>query len=407
MDYKKKLIEVALPLEAISRAASGEKSIHTGHIANLHTWWSRKPLSASRAVLFASLIDDPSNYLNEAEADRDRQKLLANVERIASWEATNDSILLEEAKQAILQSTGGAPPTFVDPFCGGGSIPLEAQRLGLSVHAADLNPVAVLLTKAITEIAPQLLGRRPVHPHAGHLLGPSGASGFPNFEGFVSDVKEYGKWVLQMAQSRIGKYFPPLDLPKDPEGKQRPIIAWLWTRTVVCPNPACRGVTPLVNKFWLSTHKGNEAWIEPAVNRIDKRFVFKVNRGKGSPQNGTINRTGATCLFCGGPISFAHIREQGRVENLSYRLLAMVSEGSSGRIYLPPDDDQEELALNITPEWVPETNLPSRALGFRVQNYGIARHRDLFMPRQLLALGTFSDLGTASSNRSVAGFTRR
>lgn len=389
MTYRKKLIEVALPLEAISKGAAKEKSVHTGHIANLHTWWSRKPLTTSRAVLFASLVDDPGNDLPSDQAEQARDKMLHLLEQIAEWEATNNEELIQKATKEILRSAGGTLPCFVDPFCGGGSIPLEAQRLGLRVHASDLNPVAVLLTKALIEIAPHLISHPPVHPKS--QINLEGIK-CQDLDGFINDVRSYGEWMQQEAKHMIGALYPPVKLPKQYGGGQAPVVAWLWNRTTICPNPACRGPAPLVNKFWLSTHRGNEAWINPKPGRNSKTITYEVQRGPGNPPKGTVDRSGAKCLFCNEPISFGYIREQGQIGRLSYRLLAIVSDGPKGRIYLPPSEEHTEVAFSAKPEWMLETELPQKALGFRVQRYGMTKHSDLFTSRQLLALTTFSEL---------------
>src|SRR5437016_10593236 len=201
MNYRKKLIEVALPLEAINREAAREKSIRHGHPSTLHLWWARRPLAACRAVLFAQLVDDPSShpeqFLTEEAQERERQRLFRIIEELVKWENSTNEQVLERARAKIRRSCGGNPPPVLDPFCGGGSIPLEAQRLGLEAHASDLNPVAVLITKALIEIPPKFAGRPPVNPEARHrLLSPppglgegAGEGAWPGATGLAEDVR--------------------------------------------------------------------------------------------------------------------------------------------------------------------------------------------------------------------------
>src|SRR5579884_2844202 len=214
---KKKLIEVALPLEAINKASAKEKAIRHGHPSTLHLWWSRKPLSTCRAVLFASLVDDPSSHPDqfptEEHQERERQRLFDIIERLVPWENVNNQAVLNEAKAEILKSTGGNPPAIYDPFCGGGSIPLEAQRLGLEVHASDLNPVAVLITKALIEIPPRFAGQPPVNPEARRKIGH--ADGWRGAQGLAEDVRYYGKWMRDEAERRIGHLYPKVKLPPE------------------------------------------------------------------------------------------------------------------------------------------------------------------------------------------------
>ncbi len=253
-----KLIEVALPLEAINRESAREKSIRHGHPSTLHLWWARRPLAACRAMLFAQLVDDPSArpdlYPTEADQMVKRKELFDLIERLVVWENANDTALLEEARREILASTGGSPPAILDPFAGGGSIPLEAQRLGLEAHASDLNPVAVLINKALIEIPPKWAGQPPVFPGAAE----SRLGGWPGATGLAEDIRRYGQWMRDEAERRIGDLYPKAILPG---GTTAPVIAWLWTRTVTCPNPACGITMPLVRSFWLSKARAKEAYL--------------------------------------------------------------------------------------------------------------------------------------------------
>jgi putative DNA methylase len=384
--YKRKLIEVALPLEAINREAAREKSIRHGHPSTLHLWWARRPLAACRAVLFAQLVDDPSSRPEEfptvEEQDAERQRLFALLEELVKWKNSTNETVLRTARAEIRRSCGDNPPPIVDPFCGGGSIPLEAQRLGLEAHASDLNPVAVLITKALIEIPPKWAGRPPVHPDAGGRTTWTGA------QGLAEDVRRYGAWMRDEAERRIGHLYPEATLPN---GTKATVIAWLWARTVTCPNPACGATMPLARSFWLGKKKGKEAWVRPVVE--GRAVRFEIGRGPQGPSlEGTVGRTGAVCLVCSSPVPLTHIRAEGKAGRMSSQLMAVVALGQRERVYLPPTGEHVRAADVPLPPDVPDTELPKQALGFRVQGYGMTRHADLFTNRQLVALTTFSDL---------------
>jgi putative DNA methylase len=387
---KKKLIEVALPLEAINKESAREKSIRHGHPSTLHLWWARRPLAACRAVLFASLVDDPSSlpeqFPTEADQDKERQRLFRLIEKLVLWENSNNRAVLDEAHAEILKSTGGNPPPIYDPFCGGGSIPLEAQRLGLEAHGSDLNPVAVLITKALIEIPPKFAGQPPVNPVAKAKM--SGKGMWTGARGLADDVRYYGQWMRDRAFERIGHLYPKVKLPN---GDEATVIAWLWARTVQCPNPACGAQMPLVRSFALSTKPGKKAWVDPVIDHAAKRVRFEVRESEGAPE-GTVNRKGARCLACGTAVPFDHVRAEGRAGRMSAQMMAVVAQGQRERFYLPPIAEHEAIAVSAEPFGVPETDLPLQALGFRVQLYGMTHHRDLFTQRQLVALTTFSDL---------------
>jgi putative DNA methylase len=414
MSYRKKLIEVALPLDTISKASSEEKMIHTGLPSNLHSWWSRKPLAASRAVLFAQIVDDPSSWpedfptLEAQEAERSR--LFSVIENLIKHEAMTNNSILHMAKVEIARSTARAQgiylpqnltsdqvtdalqryaPSMLDPFGGGGSIPLEGQRLGLQANASDLNPVAVLINKALIELPPLIVGHPPVNPEASKALAEGKWQGI---QGLAHDVRYYGQWMRDEAQQHVGHLYPKIALPKEYGGGEAEVIAWLWARTVTCSNPACRAQMPLVNKFWVSTHKGNEAWVEPIVDRETGTIQFTIRTGAGNPLAGTVNQSGATCLACGASALLDYIRVEGQADRMGYQMMAIVVDGPKGRIYLPPDNFHVKIAADAHPSWVPDTDMPAQALGFRVQRYGIIKHRHLFTSRQLDVLSTFSDL---------------
>lgn len=391
-NIRRKLIEVALPLEAISRESAREKSIRVGHPSTLHLWWSRKPLATCRAVLFASLIDDPSSnpdkFPTEDAQNAERDRLFSLIEDLIKWENINNEALWAAVRSEIISHTNGNPPVILDPFCGGGSVPLEAVRLGLDAHGSDLNPVAVLLTKALIEI-PQRFAKKPAITGSGKLP-LSGA--MVGAAGLASDVLAYGDWIREEAFKRIGHLYPKIRVNQEQGNHEAVVIAWLWLRTLVCPNPACGILMPLTNKFALSTKKGSECWVEPTIDSKRKRVDYKIKRGPGKIPGGTVNRKGAVCVACQTPVAFDHIRSEGRQGKLGTQLMAIVAEGSKGRIYLEPDAQHEEIAVNAPVSGAPDTDLPDQALGFRVQRYGFRSHSSLFTARQLVVLTTLSDL---------------
>jgi putative DNA methylase len=395
MTYRKKLIEVALPLDAINKASAKEKSIRHGHPSTLHLWWARRPLAACRAVLFASLVDDPSEhpelFPTEEAQEQERERLFRLIEQLVLWENSNNEDVLQKAQAEILKSTGGNPPPVLDPFAGGGSIPLEAQRLGLQAYASDLNPVAVLINKALIEIPPKFAGRPPVNPEAQHSLMGSDWHGA---RGLADDIRYYGKWMRNEAEKRIGYLYPKVTLPKEYGGGEATVIAWLWARTVTCPNPACGVKMPLVHSFYVSKKKGKEVWVEPhvdySVTPPDIRFI--VTTGKGKPQDGTVNRQGARCIACGTPIGLDYMRSAGKTEQIGTQLMAIVAEGQHRRVYLSPNEDQINVAIREKSGWIPEQSLPDNPRWFSPPLYGLSTYGDLFTARQLVALTTFSDL---------------
>lgn len=387
-----KLIEVALPLDVINREAAREKSIRHGHPSTLHLWWARRPLAACRAVLFAQLVDDPSahpdEFPTEADQDRERQRLFGIMERLVPWESSVDSRTLNEARAEIFKCYPQGLPSIVDPFSGGGSIPLEAQRLGLDVHASDLNPVAVLITKALIELPPKFLNRSAVHPDDGTLLRGKAVS--HGAEGLADDVRYYGMWMRSEAQRRIGHLYPKVSVSTE---QSATAIAWIWCRTITCPNPACQSTMPLVRSFWLGKKKGKEAWVDATVDQEGKRVRFTIGHSPTGPRtDGTVGRTGARCLACAGAVPLEYIRHEAQRGQMGEKLMAVVAQGDRGRTYVAPTDDQEAIASVPRPHDAPDSELPDRALGFRVQAYGMTHHADLFSNRQLTALCTLSDL---------------
>jgi len=581
----RKLIEVALPLDDINAASAREKSIRHGHPSTLHLWWARRPLAACRAVLFASLIDDPdqegvpAELLKEIDAlpapelpdwrelplaEQRRQRLFRFIKLLVQWESSNDERVLATARRLIHAATGGNPPPVYDPFAGGGSIPLEAQRLGLEAHASDLNPVAVLINKALIEIPPKFAGMPPVNPesrkkeignsggadalqgahrvaegdgdgsgslspgsapasrgdlrdalsnHTGsgvdpsqyrrglgarvgagegavsryspglpggvgdpahpvpgselvsgtrdphptrrdersgphaHHYAPQEESGVGNSkeqiedskalsqtpisyllpptsykgaQGLAADVRYYGKWMRDEAEQRIGHLYPKVQVVQEADGSYRhatpaeiqnpkskiqnlTVIAWLWARTVTCPNPACGATMPLVRSFVLSAKKGKETWVDFRLPSLDfgllderPRVRFEVKSKTQNPQSkipeGTVGRKGARCVCCGAPVSLDHVRAEGRAGRMGAQMLAIVAEGARGRIYLPPSEAHERVAASAEPAWAPEAELVYNPRYLTPPNYGFDTFAKLFTPRQLVALTTFSDL---------------
>lgn len=406
MPYRKKLIEVALPLEAINAASAREKSIRHGHPSTLHLWWARRPLAACRAVLFASIVDDPSScpeeFPIEEAQEKERQRLFGIIERLVLWENTNNEQVLSEARQEILKATDGHPPPVLDPFCGGGSIPLEAQRLGLEAHASDLNPVAVLITKALIEIPPKFAGMPPVNPEA-RKKNQTKIEGlnWPGATGLAEDVRYYGKWMRDEAEKRIGHLYPKAKLP---DGCEATVIAWLWARTVKCPNPACGAMMPLVKTFALSTKKGKEAWLEPLLDCTSNppKINFTAKNGQGKPPEPPKIGRGAKfqCLACGQVAPEHHIKAEGMAGRMSAKLMAIVVEGTGRRSYLSPIEEHERVANEANPNWRPEYKLSDDRRAIYCPLYGLDTFDKLFTSRQLLAITTISNLIDEARNRA-------
>ncbi|MEV6098673.1 DUF1156 domain-containing protein [Nocardia sp. NPDC051981] len=400
---KRKLIEVGIPLKTINEEAAHEKSVpRKGHPATMHLWWARRPLAAARGLLFAQLVDDPSShpekFPSEEAITAERARLHELIEDLVVWENSNDERILAQARHEILQSTNGNPPPLLDPFAGGGTIPLEAQRLGLEARASDLNPVAVLINKALIEIPPRFSGRPPVHPD---VAKEQLESSWPRATGLAEDVRRYGQWMRDEAEKRIGKLYPKATLPN---GSQATVIAWLWARTVTCPNPACGIAMPLLRTWWLAKGKGKESYIVPTV--VDGKVSFTIGHDpKAAPTSdldGTVGRSGATCIGCGAAVELKYIRAEGKAERMGEQLVATIAEGDRKRIYLAPTAEHEAAALVERPDAPAEGALPAEALGFRVQAYGFKDFSDLFSPRQLTALTTFSDLITVARDRVLS-----
>ena len=468
MQIKKKLIEVALPLDAINKASVREKSIRHGHPSTLHLWWARRPLATARAVIFAQMVDDPSGYvdvllsdtkkrrdaerefkkriagqaakrslppddaiiepeptLEEIIAEQERNRLFAIIEELVLWENTTNEEVLEQARREIWQSWRRACaenaahprateifdrhklPAFHDPFAGGGALPLEAQRLGLEAHASDLNPVAVLINKAMIEIPPKFAGQAPVNPSV--LQEKSLIErDWTGAQGLAADVRYYGQWMRDEAERRIGHLYPKVEVTEEMvaerpdleryKSRKLTVIAWLWARTVKSPNPAFADVdVPLISTFMLSTKKGKEAYVEPVIQGRGYRFMVKV----GAPPDaapakaGTKLSRGANfrCLMSGAVVNDPYIKSESMAGRMGTQLMAIVPEGHRGRVYLAPTPEHEAVARKANPEWTPDQQMnrdTSNLVSGR--GYGFFTWADLFTPRQLVALTTFSDL---------------
>ena len=383
--YKPKLIEVSLPLAAINTEASREKSIRHGHPSTLHLWWARRPLAAARAVIWASLVDDPSGdeSLTEEEQQTERERLFGILKRLVKWENSNRAGVLAEARAEIDRCFPDGPPPILDPFAGGGAIPLEAQRLGLSALAGDLNPVAVLINKAMIEIPPRFGGRPPVHPAIDTTL-----KAWDRAQGVAADVEAYGQWMRDEAKRRIGHLYPDAT---GPNGETLTPIAWIWARTVESPDPAWSGHVPLVASWTLaSTSSKPTVWLDPIVDRVNQTISYRIREGGGPETRGTVDRGGGLCVASGAAIPFRYIRDQGLAQRHGRSLLAIVGEGERGRTYcVPASADQRAAECEVD---VALGVIHSNPRDFKTPGYGMSRWEDLFLPRQLEALTTFSAL---------------
>jgi len=474
MKTRKKLIEVALPLEAINIASAREKSIRHGHPSTLHLWWARRPLAAARAVIFSQMVDDPSEYvdtlredptrrrkaettlkartktwdeatkvaklaersgmaapapgpqptLDDILAEHERERLFRIIEDLVQWENTTNESVLQKARDEIWQSwrrtcadNADHPrarelfdrnklPAFHDPFAGGGALPLEAQRLGLESYASDLNPVAVLINKAMIEIPPKFAGRPPVNPEARQNKELFKRT-WKGAEGLAEDVRYYGQWMRDEAAKQIGYLYPTVEITtvmattqsdlRQYIGKKLTVVAWLWARTVKSPNPAFSHVdVPLASTFLLSTKHGKETFVEPVIKGDRYSFVIKARKSKNDQDanHGTSagKRSAFRCLLSGVPITYEYIREEARAGRMGAKLLAIVADGERGRVFIAPTVEHEDAAARAKPQWKPDSEFFQKALGFRVGKYGMTKWSDIYTSRQLVLLTTFSDL---------------
>jgi len=430
---RKKLIEVSIPLEAINVASAREKSIRHGHPSTLHLWWARRPLAACRAVLFAQLVDDPSSwparFPTEQSQGIERRRLHRIIEDMVPWEASNDEHILNAARWEIARSVawglGEEPPSIgngkaileylqtkappiYDPFSGGGSIPLEAQRLGLRAYGSDLNPVAVLIGKALVEIPPKFAGLSPVNTKAradakhGQLRGWKGA------QGLADDVRFFGQWMRDEAEGRIGRLYPSAKLS---DGSKATVIAWLWARTVRSPDPAAKGaMVPLVSSFLLSSKEGKKSWVEPIIDKsAPDGWRFEVKTGILSKtdeerlKKGTKTGRGSSffCVLTGTAINSDYVKSEGFAGRMNARLMAIVAEGNRKRVYLSPTAEHEKMAESAKPTWQPEGDLPHDPRNFWTVQYGLTTFASLFTARQLVSLTTFADLVSEAREKAI------
>ena len=412
----KKLIEVALPLEKINAESAREKSIRHGHPSTLHLWWARRPLAAARAVIWSSLVDDPSShpkkFPTEEEQNRERQRLFRILEDLVVWENSNNERVLEAAKAEILKSTNGNPPELLDPFAGGGAIPLEAQRLGLKAHAHDLNPVAIMINKAMIEIPPRFAGMAPVNPEAqiSHMEHT-----WSRAQGLAEDVRYYGEWMKEEAFKRIGHLYPKVKVPREQGGGEATVIAWIWARTVKCPNPACGCEMPLASSFVLSKKKGKEAWVEPII--ANSKVHFQVHQGKYPKEieNGT--KQGKKASFCcpvckTGLVDGKYVDDEANAGRMGAVPMAIVAEGKRGRIYLSIDEAEGVLLQHEIENYYAANEIEKKvshaqcrgtfASNAQGRYYGFHEFKDYFTHRQITALTTFSALVAEAQQKAEA-----
>ncbi|MFZ1343459.1 DUF1156 domain-containing protein [Thiothrix eikelboomii] len=437
----KKLIEVALPLDDINVAAAREKSIRHGHPSTLHLWWARRPLAAARAVLFAQMVNDPGETetgdkrfnATKRKIEAKRETLFQIIRELVLWENTNNEEVLGRARAAIWESwretchlnrkhpdaaelfNPEKLPAFHDPFAGGGAIPLEAQRLGLEAYASDLNPVAVMINKAMIEIPPKFAGRVPVGAIPADEKQVKMAEDWSGARGLAEDVRRYGHWMREQAFERIGHLYPQVEVTaamaqdradlKPYVGDKLTVIAWLWARTVKSPNPAFSHVdVPLVSSFILSSKAGKESWVEPIIDGDRYHFAIRTSKPPAAAKDGTKAARGAnfTCLLSNTPIDGKHIKGEGMAGRMGAKLMAVVAEGRKGRVYLNPSDEMDVLAKSAIPTWKPETDIPPDKRSMFTPLYGLTKFSDLFTPRQLVALTTFSDLVQEARTKVIA-----
>ena len=390
----KKLIEVALPLERINESSAREKSIRHGHPSTLHLWWARRPLAAARAVIFASLVDDPSShpelFPSEEEQNKERERLFRIIEDLVLWENSNNEAVLSLAKKEIEKNTKGTTPSLIDPFAGGGTIPLEGQRLGLNVVAHDLNPVAVMINKAMIEIPPRFSNLPAVNPESRRKLGNSGNG----INGLIEDVSYYGEWIINEAFKKLGHLYPQIEIPKKQGGGKTNAIAWIWAHTVKCPNPACGCQMPLANGFTLSKKKGHEAYIDPIIDRETKKITYTVRLGGAKPTNEPKLARGANfkCIVCGEATTPDYIKDEASAGRMGSTLIGIIGEGKKQRVFVAPNEEQILAAQVDKPEDYPSGRLSDDRRALWTPIYGLDTFDKLFTNRQLTTMVTLSDL---------------
>ena len=385
--YKPKLIEVSLPLAAINAEAAREKSIRHGHPSTLHLWWARRPLAAARAVIWASLVDDPlgDESLTAEEQDAERERLFQILEQLVKWENSNDPDVLDAARAEIERCFSDGAPAILDPFAGGGAIPLETQRLGLTALAGDLNPVAVLINKAMIEIPPRFAGRPPVHPDVDAAL-----TTWDRAQGLAADVEAYGRWIRDEAERRIGHLYPDAT---GPNGEKLTPIAWIWARTVESPDPAWSGHVPLVASWTLANKPGKpKVWIEPIIDRATQTIRYEIREGGEPRYERTVSRGDGRCIATGSAIPGDYIKAEGCADRMRRQMMAVIAEDRRGRRYFRSTDDDENSARCDIPRDVPTGRISTHPQYMGTPRYGLDEWWKLFTDRQLVALTTFSDL---------------
>ncbi len=439
INIPKKLIEVALPLDDINAACAYEKMPGIGpHPRGIHLWWARRPLAAARAVIFAQMVNDPggergwTNKITKTQAAREREDLFEIIRELVKWENSDNVLVLDRAIAAIKKSwketcdlNKGKPgfnpeelPSFHDPFAGGGAIPLEAQRLGLNSYATDLNPIAVMINKSMIEIPPKFVDIKPIGPMPRKQNQLDLINKWSGIKGLAEDVRRYGYWIHHEAQKTLDPLYPKVKVTpemayiredlKEYVGKELKVIAWIWARTVKSPNPAYNEVDiPLVRSFILCNKKGKEAWVEPVPKNQGYEFKVRIGKQPDSFLRGTMNRGGGTCILSNTAIPLKYIRKEAQAGRMKYRLMAIVVQGQRQRVYLSPNKEIEKNILDIHVSEAPEIDLPKKALGFRIQQYGMKKYKDLFTNRQLVALTTLSNLVEAARLKAIEDATKK
>lgn len=378
----KKLIEVAIPLEAINKESAREKSIRHGHPSTLHLWWARRPLATARAVLFASLVDDPSShpelFPTKGDENKERERLFQIIEELIKWENSNNPEILEKARNEIARYVSG-PIGFLDPFAGGGAIPLEAKRLGLKSYAYDLNPVAVTINKSMIEIPSYFLNYRPVNPEARqNTLYTT----YKEYEGLAEDVRYYGQLLKKITWNKVKQYYPEC---KTKDGN-RTVIAWIWSRSIVCPNPMCSCIVPMIKSTTLSVKQ--KTYVEFTSTKDD--VIFNITKTKPSISSTIVSKRGGLCPVCNASIDLEYIHQQFKDQKVTPKLITTICEGNPGRLYNNPDLTQINAADAPRPQDIPKMKMEGSSQYMNARNYGLESFSDLYTDRQLLTLSTFS-----------------
>jgi adenine-specific DNA methylase len=397
---KKSFIEVSFPVKEVSEISAKEKNIRHGHISTLHIWWARRPLASSRATSYTALIPAPENDL---EWDKKRQFII----ELSKWENSLNSMLIEKARKDILNANDGKPLRVLDPFAGGGSIPLECLRLGLETYASDYNPVAVLILKCTLEY-PQKYGKPGEIEKDFEVVGEKGKKKEKVQNVLLEDVKKWGNWVLESAKKEIGKFYP-----NDEDGSIP--VGYIWAKTIPCQNPSCGAEIPLMRQFWLAKKENKKIALKPYIKNGRVEFEI-VGQDKPfpkdfEPEKGTISRAIAHCLVCGSTVDDKTVRKLFQEGKAGQRMVAVVLHNpkKQGKFYrLATEKDLEifreaeryleEKRAKLMDEWgidplpdepTPEGKGRGAERAFSVRNYALYTWGDLFNSRQKLALITF------------------